>query len=457
MVITRFAPSPTGMLHIGSARTALFSYFYAKRFGGKFRLRIEDTDKERSTQGSVDAIINGMSWLGIKHDDEIIMQSSRINRHVEATMQMIKSGNAYYAYDDMSAIEKEREDLHNNGKPYRYNPIWRDGNLSVPENIKPCVRIKIPQGVTIVSDDVHGDVEFQNSEIEDFVILRSDGTPTYMLAVVIDDIDMGITNIIRGDDHLTNTPKQIMIYNAMCAKVPKFAHIPLIHGEDGKKLSKRRNPVAISDYDNMGILPEAMRSYLMNLGWSGQGNELLSDEEISRIFDTKDIGKSAARFDMSKLLNTNLHFINKKSDQELIDLIAKKLDLNISKEDKNRLLKIIPELKKSSTLKEIASMSVLYFVDAKIVYQDDAREIILSQKDKLRMLLDFISNECDYNDFDVSFKAYLAKSGFKFSEMGPVLRSALIGIAKSTSLVAIVKCLDKEICVQRIKNAINYL
>jgi len=280
MVITRFAPSPTGMLHIGSARTALFSYFYAKRFGGKFRLRIEDTDKERSTQESVDAIINGMSWLGIRHDDEIVMQSSRIGRHVESAMQMIKSGNAYYAYDDMSAIEKEREDAQNNGKPYRYNPIWRDGGLKTPENVKPCVRIKIPQGVTIVNDDVHGDVEFQNSEIEDFVILRSDGTPTYMLAVVIDDIDMGVTNIIRGDDHLTNTPKQIMIYKAMGAKVPKFAHIPLIHGEDGKKLSKRRNPVAISDYDNMGILSEAMRSYLMNLGWSGQGNELFSDDEI---------------------------------------------------------------------------------------------------------------------------------------------------------------------------------
>ncbi|KAF0126966.1 MAG: gltX1, partial [Methylocystaceae bacterium] len=322
-VVTRFAPSPTGFLHIGGARTALFNWLYAKKHGGRMMLRIEDTDRERSTQAAIGAIIDGLQWLGLEWDGDIVYQSARAARHAEVAEELLAQGHAYRCYATAQELEEMREKAKAEKRPWRYDGRWRDRDPSeAPAGAPYVVRIKAPQdGETIVDDAVQGRVVFQNKDLDDFILLRSDGAPTYMLAVVVDDHDMGVTQIIRGDDHLTNAGRQTHIYQAMGWTIPAFAHIPLIHGPDGAKLSKRHGALGVDAYRAMGYLPAALRNYLVRLGWSQGDKEFFTTPEMVEAFDLAQVHRSPARFDFAKLENMNGHYLRDSDDDELLDLL----------------------------------------------------------------------------------------------------------------------------------------
>ena len=323
-LVTRFAPSPTGFLHIGGARTALFNWLYAKRFGGRMLLRIEDTDRERSTQAAIDAILDGLAWLGLDQDGEVIYQYARAARHREAAESLLAQGRAYRCFATTEELAQMREEARARKEHFRYDGRWRDrspGDVAKAEaaGLKPVIRLKAPQeGETTIEDRVQGRVVFPNKDLDDLVLLRSDGNPTYMLAVVVDDHDTGVTHIIRGDDHLTNAARQKQIYEAFAWTVPVMAHIPLIHGQDGAKLSKRHGALGVDAYRAMGYLPEALRNYLVRLGWSHGDKEFFSTAEMIAAFDLPQIGRSAARFDFAKLENLNGHYIRAMPDAELM-------------------------------------------------------------------------------------------------------------------------------------------
>ena len=323
-IVTRFAPSPTGFLHIGGARTALFNWLYSKHFGGTFLLRIEDTDRERSTDAAVDAILDGMKWLGLDWDGEAISQFARAERHREVAEQLLASGGAYRCYASPEELEEMRQKARLEGKPMRYDGRWRDRDPSeAPPGVKPVIRLRSQdEGDTVIDDKVQGKVVFANKDLDDLVLLRSDGNPTYMLAVVVDDHDMGVTHVIRGDDHLTNAARQTQIYQALGWKTPVWAHIPLIHGPDGAKLSKRHGALGVDAYRAMGYLPAALRNYLVRLGWSQGDKEFFATDEIIAAFDLPAIGRSASRFDYAKLENMNGHFMRAMSDDELFDALV---------------------------------------------------------------------------------------------------------------------------------------
>lgn len=458
MVITRFAPSPTGMLHIGSARTALFSYLFAKKNNGKFLLRIEDTDLQRSTQEAVDAILDGMDWLGLKWDEDVVFQSKNIEHHKEAVNFLLKTGKAYYAYDDKDQIAHEREMAEKNGRIYKYNPIWRDYQGDVPANIPPVVRFKIPSGKTVVHDHVRGIVEFNNSEIEDFVILRSDGTPVYMLAVVVDDANMNVTHIIRGDDHLGNTPKQIMLYQALEKKVPEFAHIPLIHDIEGKKLSKRKNAVSTLEYQNMGYLNEALINYLLRLGWSHENKEIFTKNEMIELFNLEGIGKSPSRFDMQKLDFINLQYLQNLKNEEILNLIKPKMK-NLLKKDlstieENRLLIVMNDLKKNKNLNTIAEDAIPY-CDVKFTIDSTLLDVIKNQKDILSKFKDaLITLSFQSIEIKDAITSFLKDNSLTFKDLGVPVRIALIGKTHAASLATILEALGKEESIRRIENVL---
>src|SRR6476469_5463525 len=326
-VVTRFAPSPTGFLHIGGGRTALFNWLYAKAHGGKMLLRIEDTDRERSTEPAIAAILDGLSWLGLDWDGDTVYQYSRVVRHREVVEQMLASGHAYRCYASADELTAMREKARAEGKTRLYDGRWRDRDSGdAPPGIKPAIRLKAPlTGETVVDDQVQGRVTWQNENLDDFVLLRSDGNPTYMLAVVVDDHDMGVTHIIRGDDHLNNAARQTQIYQALGWTVPVMSHIPLIHGPDGSKLSKRHGALGVDAYRAMGYLPAAMRNYLVRLGWSHGDQEIFSTEEMIAAFDLPQIGRSPARFDFTKLESLNGHYIRASDDADLIAAIERLL------------------------------------------------------------------------------------------------------------------------------------
>src|ERR1700731_1185512 len=322
-VVTRFAPSPTGFLHIGGARTALFNWLFARGRGGKMLLRIEDTDRERSTQSAIDAILEGLSWLELDWDGDTIYQFSRSARHREVAEQLLANGCAYLCYASAEELAQMREQARREGRTRLYDGRWRDRSpAEAPAGVKPVIRLKAPlTGGTVVEDQVQGRVVWQNENLDDLVLLRSDGTPTYMLAVVVDDHDMGVTHIIRGDDHLTNAARQKHIYDALGWSVPVMAHIPLIHGPDGAKLSKRHGALGIDAYRAMGYLPAAMRNYLVRLGWSQGDQEIFSTEEMVAAFDLPQIGRSPARFDFAKLESLNGHYLRHSNDADLVAAI----------------------------------------------------------------------------------------------------------------------------------------
>ncbi len=327
-VVTRFAPSPTGFLHIGGARTALFNWLYAKKRGGKMLLRIEDTDRERSTEPAIAAILDGLKWLGLDWDGDVIYQFSRAARHREVAEQLLASGKAYYCYATSEELTAMREKARAEGRTRLYDGLWRDRDASeAPPGIKPTIRLKAPQtGETVIEDQVQGRVVWQNENLDDLVLLRGDGNPTYMLAVVVDDHDMGVTHVIRGDDHLINAARQKQIYDALGWDIPSMSHIPLIHGPDGSKLSKRHGALGVDAYRALGYLPEALRNYLVRLGWSHGDQEIFSTQEMIDAFDLSGIGRSAARFDFAKLENLNGHYIRHADDQSLVTMFEDVLD-----------------------------------------------------------------------------------------------------------------------------------
>src|SRR5713101_7707819 len=361
-VVVRFAPSPTGFLHIGGARTARFNWLFAQHHGGTFLLRIEDTDRQRSTKEAVDAIIDGLSWLKLDWDGDMVMQSARSPRHAEVARQLLATGNAYYCYCAPDELEAMREKARAEGRPVRYDGTWRDRDpKAAPPGVKPAIRLKAPQtGETVIHDHVQGTVTVANAQLDDLIILRSDGTPTYNLSVVVDDHDMGITHVIRGDDHLNNAFRQTQIYRAFDWAVPEFAHVPLIHGPDGAKLSKRHGALGVDAYRELGYLPEALRNYLLRLGWSHGDDEIISTEQAIAWFDIDAVGRAPARFDFAKLDNLNGHYIRVAEGGRLVTLVAEKLEKafgrTLSETERTRLLQAMPELKlRPKTLVELAA------------------------------------------------------------------------------------------------------
>ena len=387
-IITRFAPSPTGFLHIGGARTALFNWLYARGRGGKMLLRIEDTDRERSTQEAIDAIIDGLNWLGITWDGDVVHQFARAARHREAVEQMLAQGKAYRCYATPQELEEMREKARREGRTRLYDGRWRDRDPSeAPAGVKPAIRLKAPlTGETVVEDQVQGRVTWQNENLDDFVLLRSDGNPTYMLAVVVDDHDMNITHIIRGDDHLNNAARQTQIYNALGWKVPVMAHIPLIHGPDGSKLSKRHGALGVDAYRAMGYLPAAVRNYLVRLGWSHGDQEIFSTEEMIAHFDLAQVGRSPARFDFAKLENINGHYMRATSSEDMLAALeqalphiagGEALKAKLTPALRTKLLAAMPALKeRAKTLIELLDSSRFLWADRPLVIEDKAKALL---------------------------------------------------------------------------------
>ena len=363
MVKTRFAPSPTGMLHIGGIRTALFSWLYARHHQGEFVLRIEDTDRQRSTDEAVQVILDGMEWLGLRADAEPVYQTHRFDRYQEVIQQLLDNGHAYYCYCTPEEVDAMREAAMAKGEKPRYNGYWRDRNETPPKDINPVVRFKNPlQGQVIIDDQIQGQVIFENSELDDLIIQRSDGTPTYNLTVVVDDMDMEISHVIRGDDHLNNTPRQMNIFKALGAATPVYAHVPMILGTDGKKLSKRHGTVSVLEYRDQGILPEALLNYLVRLGWSHGDQEIFSREEMINLFDIKDINKSASAINPEKLLWINQQYLGSSDSQDLLKQVQTLLDYDTSSGPK---LEMVIEVQKerAKTLLELVQQSRIFYQD----------------------------------------------------------------------------------------------
>src|SRR4051812_26707932 len=387
-VVTRFAPSPTGFLHIGGGRTALFNWLYARRHGGKMLLRIEDTDRERSTEPAIAAILDGLSWLGFDWDGDTVYQYSRVVRHREVVEQMLASGHAYRCYASADELTAMREKARAEGKTRLYDGRWRDRDSGdAPPGIKPAIRLKAPlTGETVVDDQVQGRVTWQNENLDDFVLLRSDGNPTYMLAVVVDDHDMGVTHIIRGDDHLNNAARQTQIYQALGWTVPVMSHIPLIHGPDGSKLSKRHGALGIDAYRAMGYLPAAMRNYLVRLGWSHGDQEIFSTQEMIAAFDLPQIGRSAARFDFAKLESLNGHYMRSSTDRDLLAAIdallphlanGAEIAAKLTPAVREQMLAAMPELKeRAKTLVELIDAASFIWAARPLALDDKATTLL---------------------------------------------------------------------------------
>jgi glutamyl-tRNA synthetase len=462
-VVTRFAPSPTGYLHIGGARTALFNWLFAKHHGGKFLMRIEDTDRARSTQEAIDAIVGGMEWLGLDWDGEPIFQFARSARHAEIAKQLVEAGHAYYCYTSAEELEVMREQAAAEKKPFRYDGRWRNRDASeAPAGVKPVVRLKAPQqGEIIVPDLVQGDVRFAAEQMDDMVLLRSDGTPTYMLAVVVDDHDTGVTHIIRGDDHLTNAARQSLIYQALGWEIPQFAHIPLIHGPDGAKLSKRHGALGIEAYRDMGFLPEALRNYLLRLGWSHGDDETISTLQAIEWFDTNGIGKSPARLDFAKMENLNGHYIREADNARLTELlvpfIESQIGHSVDELGKARVLKGMDGLKqRAKTLIELADMAKLYVTTRPLDF-DEKAEKILKEDGGNTLVADILPLFEQANDWTADAMQEIAKhyaetTDTKLGKVAQPLRAGLSGRTVSPSVFEMMEVLGREESLARLKD-----
>ncbi len=452
-VVTRFAPSPTGYLHIGGARTALFNWLYARHTGGKFLLRIEDTDRARSTKEAIDAILDGMRWLGLDWDGHEYYQSQFWSRHAEIAHKMLERGHAYRCYMTQDELAEQREKAKAERRPFRIVSPWRD--VIEEQGDKPFViRLKAPQeGETVIDDQVQGRVTVQNSEIDDFILLRSDGTPTYMLAVVVDDHDMGVTHVIRGDDHLNNAFRQLAIVRAMGWPEPTYAHVPLIHGADGAKLSKRHGAMGVDAYrDELGLLPEAVDNYLLRLGWGHGDDEIISREQAIEWFDLPQVGKSPSRFDFKKLENLNGHYIREADDERLAGLVAPKLSL--SGEQKALLVKAMPELKaRAHTLHELADGARFLFVSrpldvdeaAAALLTDEAQGLLASAHAKLVALANW-----DQPVLEAAIREAAEDRGVKLGKLAQPLRAALTGRTTSPGIFDVLALLGREESLARI-------
>ncbi|WEJ60427.1 glutamate--tRNA ligase [Devosia sp. FJ2-5-3] len=467
-VVTRFAPSPTGYLHIGGARTALFNWAFARNQGGKMLLRIEDTDRERSTEAAVVALIDGLKWLGLDWEGEPISQFERAPRHAEVAHELVKMGHAYYCYCSPEELDKMREDARAAGKPPRYNGFWRDRDPSeAPEGVKPVVRIKAPlSGEIVVHDHVQGEVVFKTENLDDFIILRSDGTPTYMHAVVVDDHDMGVTHIIRGDDHLTNAARQIIIYNAMGWTVPEMSHIPLIHGPDGAKLSKRHGALGVEAYRQMGYLPAALRNYLARLGWSHGDDEIFSTEQMVGWFSLEALNKGAARFDFVKLENINGHYIRESQPADLYDImlataqeVGRDTDFAGLDANKETVLAAIPELQpRAKTVLELIDLAQFIYATRPIapdaaaaaLLTPDARGVLSSIAETLGGL-----NEWSVPAIDAAMRRLAEEKGLKLGKLAQPLRAALTGRTVSPGIFEVMVLIGRDESMARLNDQIT--
>ncbi len=457
-VITRFAPSPTGYLHIGGARTALFNWLFARHYGGKFLLRIEDTDRARSTDDAIQAIFKGLQWLGLDWDDEPTFQFPRASRHVEVAEAMIKAGKAYYCYCSPEELEQMKQQAVAEGKAPIYDGRWRDRDSSeAPKGVRPVIRIKMPKdGETVIHDTVQGQVTVQNAQLDDMILVRSDGTPTYMLAVVVDDHDMGITHIIRGDDHLTNAFRQKQIYEAMGWHTPSFSHIPLIHGQDGAKLSKRHGALGIDAYEAMGFLPEAMRNYLVRLSWAHGDDEIFSTQQAIQWFDGSSIGKSAARFDMVKLTSVNGHYIQDSSNQRLVDLLDAHHS-GLTPLQKERMLLGMNGLKqRAKTLVELWESAQLYVWDTPVEYTEKAKSF-LANKPFLGQIWDSMSQVSDWHEPSLHewAKAFAETHSMKLGDVAQPIRAVLTGSTVSPSVFEVAAIIGRELTEKRFQHALK--
>ncbi len=466
-VITRFAPSPTGFLHIGGARTALFNWLYARRFGGTFLLRIEDTDRERSTEAAVAAIIDGLKWLGLDWHGEAISQFARAERHREVVDEMLAAGAAYRCYASTEELEEMRQKARLEGRPMRYDGRWRDRDpAEAPPGVAPVIRLRAQQeGETIIDDKVQGKVVFANKELDDLVLLRSDGNPTYMLAVVVDDHDMGVTHVIRGDDHLTNAARQTQIYQALGWDVPVWAHIPLIHGPDGAKLSKRHGALGVDAYRAMGYLPAALRNYLVRLGWSHGDTEFFTTEELIAAFDLPAIGRSASRFDFAKLENMNGHFMRAAGDDELYCALigalpylpgGPEVEARLDEQRRAQLRAAIPGLKeRAKTLVELLDGAAFLFA-ARPLSMDDKAEGILANGGRahLKALLPRLAAVAKWSgqELEAAVRAYAEENGAKLGSVAQPLRAALTGRSTSPGIFDVLTVLGRDESLGRIED-----
>ncbi|SFL52294.1 glutamyl-tRNA synthetase [Bradyrhizobium sp. NFR13] len=464
-VVTRFAPSPTGFLHIGGGRTALFNWLYARKTGGKMLLRIEDTDRERSTDAAIDAILDGLKWLGIEWDGDTVYQFARAGRHREVAEQLLAEGKAYYCYASAEELQQMREAARAEGRSKLYNGLWRDRDPSTPKpDIKPTIRLKAPlTGETVIEDQVQGRVVWQNENLDDLVLLRGDGNPTYMLAVVVDDHDMGVTHVIRGDDHLINAARQKQIYDALGWTVPSMSHIPLIHGPDGSKLSKRHGALGVEAYRALGYVPAALRNYLVRLGWSHGDQEIFSTQEMIDAFDLSGIGRSAARFDFAKLENLNGHYIRHTDDQSLVTMFEDVLnyvpggaDLKAKLNDTTRaqLLRAMPGLKeRAKTLIELIDGASFIFADRPLPMEPKAAAVLTPETrlliGKLRTALEAVTDWTAANA-EAATRAFAEEAGIKLGGVAQPLRVALTGKTTSPGIFDVLAVLGRQECLDRL-------
>jgi len=463
-VVTRFAPSPTGFLHIGGARTALFNWLFAKHHGGQFLLRIEDTDRKRSSQEAVEAIYEGLHWLGLDWDGDAISQFERADRHREVAEQLLKAGKAYHCYCSPEELAEMRELAKQEKRPIRYDGRWRDRDpAEAPKDVPPVVRLKAPQeGETVIHDLVQGTVKVSNQQLDDMILLRADGTPTYMLAVVVDDYDMGVTHAIRGDDHLNNAFRQKQIYDAMGWETPAYAHIPLIHGADGAKLSKRHGALGVEAYRDMGFLPEAVCNYLLKLGWGHGDDEIISREQAIEWFDVDGIGKAAARFDTDKLTALNGHYIRNANNDRLaslvMDLLKTNLGDNIDASALPRLAAGMDGLKeRAKTIVELAESAEFYVRKLPLPFTEKAANIMtgdaLEILGKLEGRLASLS-EWTETSIEDTIRVFSEEEDLKFGKVAQPLRSALTGTTKSPGIFEVLLVLGKEETLLRLKEAL---
>ena len=450
-VVTRFAPSPTGFLHIGGARTALFNWLFARRHGGKFLLRIEDTDKARSTQPAIEAILDGMRWLGLHWDGHEYYQSQFWARHAEVAHELLARGHAYKCWMSQEELAAQREKAQAERRPFRIDSKWRDCG---DEGEGPfVVRLKAPrEGETVIEDKVQGRVAVQNAEIDDFILLRSDGSPTYMLAVVVDDHDMGVTHVIRGDDHLNNAFRQLAIVRGMGWPEPVYAHVPLIHGQDGAKLSKRHGALGVDSYrDEMGILPEALFNYLLRLGWGHGDQEEFTREQATELFNLEGVGKSPSRFDIKKLLNLNGHYIRAADDARLARLVAERLG---PAADEKLLTAAMPVLKtRARDILELADGAAFLFKSRPLALDDKARGLLDGDaKALLGQISARLKAEADWTaeTLEANLKAYAEELGLGLGKLAQPLRAALTGQTTSPGIFDVLALLGRDESLARI-------
>jgi len=464
-IVTRFAPSPTGFLHIGGARTALFNWLYARKFGGKMLLRIEDTDRERSTEPAIAAILDGLKWLGIDWDGDTVFQFARADRHRQVAEQLLAEGKAYHCYATADELKEMREKARAEGKSKLYDGRWRDRAATAAEaGMKPTIRLKAPlTGETVIDDQVQGRVVWQNENLDDLVLLRGDGNPTYMLAVVVDDHDMGVTHVIRGDDHLINAARQKQIYDALGWELPSMSHIPLIHGPDGSKLSKRHGALGVDAYRALGYVPAALRNYLVRLGWSHGDQEIFSTEEMIAAFDLSGIGRSAARFDFAKLENLNGHYIRHSDDQSLVTMFedvlsyvpnGAALKAKVNDVTRAQLLQAMPGLKeRAKTLIELIDSANFIFADRPLAMEPKAAAVLTPETRALiGKLCAALTEVTDWSaaTTEAAMRAFAEANGLKLGAIAQPLRVALTGKTTSPGIFDVLAVLGRDECLARL-------